>query len=206
MTTRLGAWGLTWDILWHVRIGRDSFWIAPHVMIYASVGVAFAVSIAVVARDTFGGGPPGVAAWRFAGLRSTPGFHLAASGMAIVLLAAPIDDLWHRLFGLDVTLWSPPHLLGLGGTALNTLGCVVIACEVYAAGSRRRLAGVLGAGALLYAGLRVVLDPAYLLAYNHGGVYITGPMIQGANSSSPTPESSLFDRLPDATAMTSSKI
>src|SRR5262249_6213538 len=38
------------------------------------------------------------------------------------------------------------------------------------------------------------------------GGYITGPMIQGANSSSPTPESSLFDRLPDATAITSSKI
>jgi len=31
-------------------------------------------------------------------------------------------------------------------------------------------------------------------------------MIQGANSSSPTPESSLFERLPDATAITSSKI
>lgn len=36
--------------------------------------------------------------------------------------------------------------------------------------------------------------------------HITGPMIQGANSSSPTPESSLFDGLPDATAMISSKI
>jgi hypothetical protein len=36
--------------------------------------------------------------------------------------------------------------------------------------------------------------------------YITGPMIQGANSSSPTPESSLLDGLPDATAMISSKI
>ena len=36
--------------------------------------------------------------------------------------------------------------------------------------------------------------------------YITGPMIHGANSSSPTPLSSLFDRLPDATATISSKI
>src|SRR5215470_5986425 len=36
--------------------------------------------------------------------------------------------------------------------------------------------------------------------------HITGPMIQGANSSSPTPLSSLFVRLPDATATMSSKI
>jgi len=35
---------------------------------------------------------------------------------------------------------------------------------------------------------------------------MTGPMIQGANSSSPTPLSSLFDFLPEATATISSKI
>ena len=36
--------------------------------------------------------------------------HLAWWGILITILAAPIDDLWHRLFGLDVTLRSPPHL------------------------------------------------------------------------------------------------
>jgi hypothetical protein len=36
--------------------------------------------------------------------------------------------------------------------------------------------------------------------------YITGPMIQGANSSSPTPDSSLLVRFPEATASISSKI
>jgi hypothetical protein len=36
--------------------------------------------------------------------------------------------------------------------------------------------------------------------------YMTGPMIHGANSSSPTPDNSLLDRLPDATATISSKI
>ena len=28
----LAGWGVQWDIQWHVRIGRDSFWIPPHVM------------------------------------------------------------------------------------------------------------------------------------------------------------------------------
>src|SRR4026208_71597 len=36
--------------------------------------------------------------------------------------------------------------------------------------------------------------------------YMTGPMIHGANSSSPTPDSSLLLGLPDATATISSKI
>src|SRR5262245_44768458 len=44
------------------------------------------------------------------------------------------------------------------------------------------------------------------LAFGCGSPYITGPMIQGANSSSPTPLSSLFDRFPDATATISSKL
>jgi hypothetical protein len=30
-TKVVGGWGLQWDIQWHLTIGRDSFWIAPHV-------------------------------------------------------------------------------------------------------------------------------------------------------------------------------
>src|SRR4029079_2375179 len=107
---------------------------------------------------------------RGAGLVGTRGFHLAAWGVALVILAAPIDDLWHRLFGLDITLWSPPHLLGLLGTAINTIGTLVAAMEVYPRGSRARWAALLLAGALLYGGTRVVLEPAWLTAYNHGGI------------------------------------
>src|SRR4029453_13078554 len=44
------------------------------------------------------------------------------------------------------------------------------------------------------------------LAFGCASHYITGPMIQGANSSSPTPDSSLLLCLPDATATISSKI
>src|SRR4030095_6310468 len=44
------------------------------------------------------------------------------------------------------------------------------------------------------------------LAFGCASHYITGPMIHGANSSSPTPDSSLLLCLPDATATISSKI
>src|SRR2546428_9312583 len=30
----LAGWGVQWDIMWHVLLGRDSFWIPPHVMTY----------------------------------------------------------------------------------------------------------------------------------------------------------------------------
>ena len=168
----VGAWGLTWDIQWHLRIGRDSFWIAPHLMMYSGVTAGFIVSFGVLALETWRvrGGRPRPGTIRVAGLVGTRGFHLAAWGVALVLLAAPIDDLWHRLFGLDVTLWSPPHLLGLLGTAINTIGTMLAAMEVYPATSRTRWVALLLTGGLLYGGTRVVLEPAWLTAYLHGGI------------------------------------
>ncbi len=168
----LGSWGLNWDIQWHVTIGRDTFWIPPHVMIYASVLIALVVSFGVLALDTrrVRAGQPRAGTIRVGGVTGSRGFHLAAWGMALVILAAPIDDLWHRLFGIDVTLWSPPHLLGLFGAIVNTLGCLMIATEVYPGRRRARLAALLVGGAFLYGGVRIILEPAWLVAYARGGV------------------------------------
>lgn len=170
----IAGWGVQWDIQWHVRIGRDSFWIAPHVMTYAGVAAIVLVSFGVLLWETCrasspaaGGPDPTV---RVMGLKGTRGFHLAAWGIAVTVLAAPIDDLWHRLFGLDVTLWSPPHLLGFLGSAINTTACLLIAREVYPAGSRRRLLAVVLFGALLYGNLHFVIDPSTRIAYLYGGV------------------------------------
>src|SRR5262249_28998186 len=40
--------GVGWDIRWHVVIGRDSFWIPPHVMTYTGVVLASALSLGVL--------------------------------------------------------------------------------------------------------------------------------------------------------------
>jgi hypothetical protein len=162
----IAGWGVQWDIQWHVLIGRDSFWIPPHVMTYAGVALAVLVSFGVLAWETLVG-RPGV---RVLGLSGTRGFHLAAWGIALTVLAAPIDDLWHRLFGLDVTLWSPPHLLGIVGAVINSFACLVIAREVYPERSRARLAALVLTGAVLYGGLHLTVDPSTRVAYLHGGV------------------------------------
>ena len=154
----LGAWGLGWDIQWHTTIGRDSFWIAPHMMIYGSVVVGLILGWGVLAYEW----------WR--GIPSTRGFRLAALGLVLVVLAASIDDLWHRLFGLDVTLWSPPHLLALFGSAVSTLGCLSIAVETYRLRSWAGRGALVLGGAVLYGGVRVTLDPTWLYAYSYGGV------------------------------------
>src|SRR5262249_62269183 len=96
----------------------------------------------------------------------------SAWGVSRLPVPAPIGALCHRLFGLDVTRWTPPHLLGLLGAKVNTIGTLLIAIEAYPGGGRVRLAALILAGGLLYGGVRVVLEPAWLTAYTHGGVRV----------------------------------
>ena len=170
----VGGWGLGWDIRWHLMIGRDSFWIPPHVMTYFSVAVAAILSLGVLALETWAargrpGPPPGSV--KLAGLVGSRGFHLAWWGIALTILAAPIDDLWHRLFGIDVTLWSPPHLLGLAGAQVNTLACVAIAMEAWPRGHRARTFALGLAFTMLLGAFEVIVDPSVQTAFLRGGVY-----------------------------------
>jgi hypothetical protein len=41
----------------------------------------------------------------------------------------PLDDVWHRVFGQDVTLWGPTHIQMVGGAALSTLALWVLTVE-----------------------------------------------------------------------------
>src|SRR5437867_6171298 len=177
----VGGFGVGWDIRWHLVIGRDSFWIAPHLMTYAAVVVAAAISLGVLVVETWqarrGTPPPGVVA--IAALSGTRGFHLAWWGMAIVILAAPVADLWHRLFGLDVTLWSPPHLLGLAGSQVSNLGGLLIALEVHGPGWPRWAALAIS-GVFLLGTFYLLVDQSVQTAFHRGSVFFYTFPILGA--------------------------
>ena len=53
---------------------------------------------------------------------------IAACG-AFALSGFPLDDMWHRIFGQDVTLWGPTHLMLIGGGSLATLGSLILLAE-----------------------------------------------------------------------------
>jgi len=160
------GWGVQWDIQWHVLIGRDSFWIAPHLVTYAGVSAAVFLSFGMLFWETW----RGTGGTRVLGLSGSRGFQLAAWGIAVTITAAPIDDLWHRLFGIDVTLWSPPHLMGILGAVINAWACLTITGEVYPEGGRARIAAMVVTGATLYGSLHLVVDPSFRIAYLYGGV------------------------------------
>jgi hypothetical protein len=95
-----------WDEAWHTDIGRDTFWTAPHLLLYGAVAVA-GLAVALWGVKALASG----ASLRTV-LRYGPLVLAGVSGLA-VLAAAPIDAAWHTSFGRDSVAWSPPHMLVL---------------------------------------------------------------------------------------------
>ncbi len=53
------------------------------------------------------------------------GVLLADAGF-YALLGFPLDDVWHRIFGQDVTLWGPTHLMLIGGAGLSLVAMMIL--------------------------------------------------------------------------------
>ena len=154
----VAVFGMYWDIATHIDAGRDEgpFANASHYLILAGLfGVFFAGLVAVFMPEE----RPGRAALRIPGAWHAPlGGTLILLCSAIALSAFPLDDMWHRIFGQDVTLWGPTHLLLFGGAALSVVGALVLAAE----GLRER-GGPVERGP--HAGLRKFLLVAYAGAF-----------------------------------------
>jgi hypothetical protein len=133
----IAALGMYWDISLHIDNGRDDGPLAnpAHYLIlvglYGSL-LAGALSIALAGRER----PCRTAVhlgrdwWAPVG-----GLMIAACG-AFALTGFPLDDLWHRIFGQDVTLWGPTHLMLIGGGSLAVLGGMVLMAEAITAVGR----------------------------------------------------------------------
>jgi hypothetical protein len=103
-----------WDIGWHILRGRDTLLSPPHVFILTGLGlVAVILSLftAMSSAAAIEGRPVSTPMRMWRGLPYSPILVIALAMMATPQAAFGLDELWHRTFGLDVTLWSPPHLL-----------------------------------------------------------------------------------------------
>ena len=116
-----------WDISWHMSIGRDSFWTPAHIAIQMC-GVLAGLSCGyLIFSCTLGTSsdlrPYTVEVWRF---RGPLGAFIAAWGGAMMLTSAPFDNWWHNAYGLDVKIFSPPHVVLDGGVLAIQAGTVVL--------------------------------------------------------------------------------
>ena len=122
--------GMLWDIALHIGVGRDEGPLAnpAHYLILFGLFGVFAGGVLACAMPL--DEKPGPSAVRFVRGWYVPvgGILLTAAG-AYALLGFPLDDVWHRLFGQDVTLWGPTHLMLITGAGLSIVGLLVLEQE-----------------------------------------------------------------------------
>jgi hypothetical protein len=133
-----GAFGVFWDISLHIDVGRDEGPLAnpAHYFILFALYSCFAAGVIAIALHE-GAERPAPRALRLPGGASAPvgGALLVLSG-AFALTGFPLDDLWHRMFGQDVTLWGPTHLIMINGAILSVPCLAVLVLESRLASGR----------------------------------------------------------------------
>src|SRR3954469_9145908 len=136
----IALFGMLWDISIHIADGRDAGPLAnpAHYFILAGLFGIFAAGFLSMALPK---DKPSASAIRISEDWYAPlgGVLIAAAG-AFALIGFPLDDVWHRLFGQDVTLWGPTHLMLIGGAAMTLVGLAILMIESRRAtggGSRR---------------------------------------------------------------------
>ncbi len=135
-----GILGIYWDIAWHIDKGRDTFFTPPHNFIYLSILVVLLMSVYGLVRDR----RDSALHLQLGRFRVHPGVLIVAVGAGLELFFAPADELWHRVFGIDVTLWAPMHLIGVTGLTLYAFGGLVtswVERRLAVTGDRKRLFG-----------------------------------------------------------------
>jgi hypothetical protein len=121
--------GMYWDISLHIDDGRDPGPLAnpAHYLILAGLFGIFCAGFLAMALPR---GRPSATAVRInRGWYAPLGGVLITACAGFALLGFPLDDLWHRLFGQDVTLWGPTHLMLFGGASLALVGAAVLIVE-----------------------------------------------------------------------------
>jgi hypothetical protein len=118
--------GFIWDVSLHIGNGRDSGPLANPAHYFILFGL-FLLFIAGCLACVLPYDKPGRSAVRITRSWYAPvgGILMAGCGL-YALLGFPLDDIWHRIFGQDVTLWGPTHLMMIGGAGFSTLSAIML--------------------------------------------------------------------------------
>jgi len=146
---RIGAWsvllgvfttlfGLSWDVDWHSKVGPDTFWTLPHIFVYSGAALTGFAALTVVLLCTFSPRQAGYISILGGRFHAPLGFIVAGFGAFGFLSFGLFDQLWHTIFGFDVSISSPPHLGLILSDILSMVGCALI----FARGQRTHTIGV----------------------------------------------------------------
>ncbi|BCI55865.1 hypothetical protein NIIDNTM18_51430 [Mycolicibacterium litorale] len=121
--------GFIWDVSLHIGNGRDDGALANPAHYFILIGL-FGIFVAGCTAVVLPFDRPGPAAVRITDHWYAPVGGLVMAGCGLyALMGFPLDDIWHRIFGQDVTLWGPTHLMMIGGAGFSTLAALYLEHE-----------------------------------------------------------------------------
>lgn len=163
----LAGWGVYWDVPLHMQRGRDdgAFANPSHFPIYLALLALLNIGLLIMAlakdplpRRTF---------------RIAPGWQVPFSSVVIFMagfigvLGFPLDDVWHRIFGQDVTEWGPTHVLMIGGAITAPWCGPLLLAEARQVGARA-MNGRAGRWLMLLALALCIVPFAFLMEFDLG--------------------------------------
>ena len=132
-----GYWDLSEHVVTGIVPGGEDFLWPPHLLIYAGFLLAFLVAVgglSALAVPNLRAGVIDPRRW----VRRNPyvGATVLVAGYGI--FSIPGDAIWHELYGIDLTAWSPPHIF----IALSSASLPIFAAGLLiGAGNRARPGG-----------------------------------------------------------------
>ncbi len=159
LTALLGAIifleGTSWDIQWHSLIGRDRTLIPPHIMMLSGVALSGISGLLSVLIESWWARRNKIIAQYsvgFAEIFSGPlGAYIVGYTALTAAVAFPLDAYWHALYGIDVAIWAPFHVMFVASMGIVALGAAYmlisaahLAARMGTAGNGTRRAATLG--------------------------------------------------------------
>jgi hypothetical protein len=154
--------GSGWDVAWHFRYVFGALE-PPHWL--NMLGNLIAIALIIFQTMT------GKAVER-------NGFLVMQGAFVVFLIHMPLDVLNHYMFGLDVTVWSPTHMLGFAATTVMMGGLLYSWLKLADPGRWRLVIALLCWAFLLD-------DAIYMLSQQEYGVIALAAYAQGATTASP---------------------
>jgi len=154
--------GSGWDVAWHFRYVFGALE-PPHWL--NMVGNTIAIGLIIFQTMT------GKAVER-------NGFLVMQGAFVVFLVHMPLDVLNHYLFGLDVTVWSPTHMLGFAATTVMMAGLLYSWLKLAEPGRWRLLIA-------LFCWSFLLDDAMYMLSQQEYGVLALAAYAHGVTTASP---------------------
>lgn len=121
--------GSVWDISEHivqgVVPGGDDFLWPPHLVIYFSFLLSLGVALFSILRISQPYRARKIFDPRYA-IRDYPYLGAIVIAGLYAWMSVPGDALWHELYGFELTAWSPPHVMLIVASAVETLSAAAL--------------------------------------------------------------------------------